>query len=170
MNDKAFENKVNRDVDQAKKDFTTLGEDNVTGLASIKKDLVMLGDDGVTGLSRKFEQLANDTKEMVTDAVKTLNKDVGHGLSQYNAKVQDVADRVPGGFGEKAARYPWVAISIALAVGFLLGSYLKPARSKLTDDDLEKIGGKFDKLIDLLQERYGYTQQQAEEEYKKRTK
>jgi uncharacterized protein YjbJ (UPF0337 family) len=41
---------------------------------------------------------------------------------------------------------------------------------KLTDDDLEKVGGKFDKLIDLLQERYGYTQQQAEEEYKKRTK
>jgi ElaB/YqjD/DUF883 family membrane-anchored ribosome-binding protein len=128
MNDKAFENKVNRDVDQAKKDFTTLGEDNVTGLASIKKDLAMLGDDGVTGLSRKFEQLADDTKEMVTDAVKTLNKDVGHGLSQYNAKAQEVADKVPGGFGEKAARYPWVAISIALAVGFLLGNLLKPAR------------------------------------------
>jgi len=41
---------------------------------------------------------------------------------------------------------------------------------KLTDDDLEKVGGKFDKLIGLLQEKYGYTQQQAEEEYKKRTK
>jgi len=131
MNDKAFENKVNRDVDQAKKDFTTLGEDNVTGLASIKKDLVTLGDDGVTGLSRKFEQLADDTKEMVTDAVKTLNKDVGHGLSQYNAKAQEVADKVPGGFGEKAARYPWVAMSIALAVGFLLGNLLKPTRQPL---------------------------------------
>jgi ElaB/YqjD/DUF883 family membrane-anchored ribosome-binding protein len=162
MKDKAFTKKVNRDVDQTKKDFSTLGEDGVTGMTRIKKDLVTLGEDGVTGLSRKFEQLANDTKEMATDAVKTLNKDVGHGLSQYNAKVQDVADRVPGGFGEKAARYPWVAISISLAVGFLLGSYLKPARSKLTDDDLEKIGGKFDNLIDLLQEKYGYTQQQAE--------
>ena len=41
---------------------------------------------------------------------------------------------------------------------------------KLTDDDLEKVGGKFDKLIGLLQEKYGYTQQQAEAEYQKRTK
>lgn len=41
---------------------------------------------------------------------------------------------------------------------------------KLTDDDLEKVGGNFDKLIGLLQVKYGYTQQQAEEEYKKRTK
>jgi len=41
---------------------------------------------------------------------------------------------------------------------------------KLTDDDLEKVGGHYDKLIGVLQERYGYTQQQAEEEYKKRAK
>jgi len=41
---------------------------------------------------------------------------------------------------------------------------------KLTDDDLEKVGGQYDKLIGLLQEKYGYTQVQAEEEYKKRTK
>jgi ElaB/YqjD/DUF883 family membrane-anchored ribosome-binding protein len=87
-----------------------------------------LGNDGVTGLSRKFEQLADDTKELVTDAVKTVNKDVGHGLSQYNAKVQEAADKVPGGFGEKATRYPWVAMSIALAFGILLGNILKPDR------------------------------------------
>lgn len=41
---------------------------------------------------------------------------------------------------------------------------------KLTDDDLDQVNGKFDKLIGLLQEKYGYTQQQAEEEYQKRTK
>jgi uncharacterized protein YjbJ (UPF0337 family) len=40
---------------------------------------------------------------------------------------------------------------------------------KLTDDDLETVGGKYDKLIGLLQEKYGYTKQQAEEEYEKRT-
>jgi len=131
MNDKAFENKVNQDVDQMKKDIVTLGEDNVTGLTSIKNDLVTLGDDGVTGLSREFDQLAGDTKKMVTEAVKTLNKDVGHGLSQYNAKVQEVADKIPGSFGEKAARYPWVSVSIALAVGLLLGNLLKPSRHHL---------------------------------------
>ena len=110
MDDKAFENKVNRDIDKAKEDVATLGED------------------GVTGLSRKFEQLTDETKEMVTDAVKSLNQEVGHGLSIYNAKVQDVADRLPGDFGKKAARYPWVTITMSLAAGLLLGVLLKPRR------------------------------------------
>jgi uncharacterized protein YjbJ (UPF0337 family) len=41
---------------------------------------------------------------------------------------------------------------------------------KLTDDDLEKVGGNIEKLTGVLQEKYGYTQQQAEDEIKKRTK
>jgi uncharacterized protein YjbJ (UPF0337 family) len=32
---------------------------------------------------------------------------------------------------------------------------------KLTDDDLEKVDGKFDILADLLQEKYGYTRAHA---------
>jgi ElaB/YqjD/DUF883 family membrane-anchored ribosome-binding protein len=106
MSDKAFEKKVNRDVDKAKNDLATLGED------------------GVTGLSRKFEQLTDDTKKTVDVAVKTVNKTVGQGLSQYNAKVQEVADRVPGGLGQKATGYPWVTITISLALGLLLGVLL----------------------------------------------
>ncbi|MBE0411845.1 MAG: hypothetical protein IBX69_19120 [Anaerolineales bacterium] len=128
MSDKAFKKKVNRDIDQTKKDLAALGEDNVTGLDKIRKDLVTLGDDGATGLNRKFSQLAGDAKTRVSDAVETLNKDVTHGLSQYNAKVQNVADRVPGGFGKKAAGYPWVAITISLVFGLLVGFLLKPGR------------------------------------------
>ncbi len=41
---------------------------------------------------------------------------------------------------------------------------------KLTDDDLQKVDGKFDQLAGVLQEKYGYTLQQAEDEIKKRTK
>ncbi len=41
---------------------------------------------------------------------------------------------------------------------------------KLTDDDLEKVNGNLDKLLGVLQEKYGYTQEQAREEYEKRTK
>ena len=36
---------------------------------------------------------------------------------------------------------------------------------KLTDDDVENIGGKKDKLLGKLQERYGWTREKAEEEY-----
>lgn len=41
---------------------------------------------------------------------------------------------------------------------------------ELTDDDLDKVEGNFDKLMGLLQEKYGYTREEAEEEYEKRTK
>jgi uncharacterized protein YjbJ (UPF0337 family) len=41
---------------------------------------------------------------------------------------------------------------------------------KLTDDDLERAGGKADQIIGLLQEKYGYTVEQAKEEYNKRLK
>ena len=110
MNDKGFENKVERDVEKAKKDIVTLGED------------------GVTGLTRKFDQLTGDAKKSVTAGMKSFNKTVGQGLSDYNAKAQDVADRVPGGFGKKVAGYPWVTITMSLAVGLLLGVLLKPGR------------------------------------------
>ena len=110
MNDKQFENKVNRDVENAKNDLATLGND------------------GITGLSRKYEQLTDDTKKSVDAAAKSVNKAVGQGLSQYNAKLQEVADKVPGDFGKKAAGYPWVSMTISLIFGLLLGVLLKPGR------------------------------------------
>jgi uncharacterized protein YjbJ (UPF0337 family) len=41
---------------------------------------------------------------------------------------------------------------------------------KLSDDDLERVGGKADQLIGLLQQKYGYTREQAEEEFNRRLK
>lgn len=110
MNDKKFKQQVIRDVDKAKIDLATLR------------------DDGITGLNRIFEQLTGETQKTVDGAAKTVNQTVGHGLSQFNAKVQDVADRVPGDLGKKAIGYPWVTITISLVVGLLLGALLKPSR------------------------------------------
>ena len=39
---------------------------------------------------------------------------------------------------------------------------------KLTDNDVEKIAGSFDKLVGILQERYGYGKEKAEEEISRR--
>jgi uncharacterized protein YjbJ (UPF0337 family) len=36
---------------------------------------------------------------------------------------------------------------------------------KLADDDLEKVGGHFDKFIGLIQQKYGYSREKAEQEY-----
>jgi uncharacterized protein YjbJ (UPF0337 family) len=35
---------------------------------------------------------------------------------------------------------------------------------KLTDDDLDRIGGKRDRLVGTLQEKYGWTKREAEDE------
>jgi uncharacterized protein YjbJ (UPF0337 family) len=39
---------------------------------------------------------------------------------------------------------------------------------KLTDNDLDRAAGKFDVLVGMLQEKYGYTRQQAAAEVEKR--
>jgi uncharacterized protein YjbJ (UPF0337 family) len=39
---------------------------------------------------------------------------------------------------------------------------------KLTDDDLERAGGKIDQMIGLLQQKYGYSRRQAEQEFDQR--
>jgi len=39
---------------------------------------------------------------------------------------------------------------------------------KLTDDDMERVGGEIDKIIGLIQEKYGYTSEQARQEFNQR--
>ena len=41
---------------------------------------------------------------------------------------------------------------------------------KLTDDELEQAGGKADQLIALLQQKYGYSREQAEQEFERQIK
>ncbi len=43
---------------------------------------------------------------------------------------------------------------------------VKTKWGKLTDDDLTEIEGHEDKLLGLLQKRYGYAKDEAEKEYK----
>jgi len=135
-------NKVDRDAVNGKKTLSALVErgvfqlsrfeDNVSqATGKSRGDLTTWLEDGVSQLSKGFEKLKGNVREIVVDAAATVKKDVGHGLSAYNAKAQKVADKVLGGIGKKVFRHPWVAISTALAVGFLLGSLLKPTRKFL---------------------------------------
>jgi len=39
---------------------------------------------------------------------------------------------------------------------------------KLTDDDLEQANGKAEQIVGLLQQKYGYTREAAEEEFNRR--
>lgn len=42
---------------------------------------------------------------------------------------------------------------------------IKAKWGKLTDDDLDEIGGNQEKLVGILQKRYGYAKEEAEREY-----
>jgi len=47
---------------------------------------------------------------------------------------------------------------------------LKEWWGKLTDDDLEQAGGNAEQIVGLLQQKYGYTRERAEEEFNGRIK
>ena len=135
MNNSQLEKKVRLDAAKVSKDVNNLIGDSTVRLSRFedsvskaKEDVVTWVDDNVTQLSDGLEKAAGDARETLTKTTATVKKEVGQGLSQYNAKAQKVANQVPGDFGVKAARYPWVAMSFALAIGFLLGLLLKPTR------------------------------------------
>ena len=140
MNDQQLEKKVGRDIGKVKKDLGTLVgdiaarinrvDDNVSqATVSTKNGVTTWTKDSASQVSEGFEKVTDDAKEGVVDAASMVQKDVGHGLSQYNTRAQQVADKIPGDFGKKAAQNPWVMVSIALGVGFLFGSILSgPAR------------------------------------------
>jgi uncharacterized protein YjbJ (UPF0337 family) len=44
---------------------------------------------------------------------------------------------------------------------------IKAKWGKITDDDLTAIEGNEEKLLGILQERYGYSREEAQKEYKK---
>lgn len=57
-----------------------------------------------------------------------------------------------------------MASDILKGMWMQLRGEVKKQWGKLTDDDLDVIEGESEKLIGRLQERYGYTRQQAEQE------
>jgi ElaB/YqjD/DUF883 family membrane-anchored ribosome-binding protein len=137
MNDQQLEKKIRQDAAKVRKDLNLLAEHSAARISKlennvnqatgkVKEDLTTWVDGGVSQLSDGLEKLTSNAKETVAGAAATVKKDVGHGLRQYNAKAQKVVDSVPGDLGKQAARYPWVGMSIALAVGFMVGSLLKP--------------------------------------------
>jgi uncharacterized protein YjbJ (UPF0337 family) len=66
-------------------------------------------------------------------------------------------------FHEKAPGMNWEQIA---GNWKQLKGQVKEKWGKLTDDDLDVIEGKKDQLVGRLQERYGYSKEQAEKELK----
>ncbi len=87
----------------------------------MKNDFMQLAKDSTTKINRDIERIACEAQDTVTTRAKSVAKDVGQGLSQYNSRVDNLVAKMPGNINTKASRYPWVALSIVLVVGLLLG-------------------------------------------------
>ncbi len=142
MNDRQLDRKSRQDAAKVKKDLGTLAEDSAARVSNVaenisdatthaKTRISTWVDDNASRMSREFGKITGDAKESVVGAATILKEDIGHGLSQYNTKVQEMVDKAPGGLSEQAAKYPWVALSITVLAGFLLGMLIRPARQVL---------------------------------------
>jgi ElaB/YqjD/DUF883 family membrane-anchored ribosome-binding protein len=142
MNEMQLEKKVRQDAAKIKKDLGTLLEDSSAGINSFgdsvaqsaaksSSNLTKKVENGISQVSSNVEKLAGDAKDSVVNTATSVKNDVGNGLSNYNAKAQKVVDKVPGNIGKKAAKYPWVTITIALVVGIWIGSMVRPNRRPL---------------------------------------
>ncbi|HMN59054.1 MAG TPA: hypothetical protein PJ988_01745 [Anaerolinea sp.] len=135
MFDKTREKKNSQDVTQVSEDLRNLQNDATAQVTSVIDNVTQSAEDlttrliqSVSLLSEGIEKLKGDAAETVMNASANVKKGVGQGLTQYNARANEVAGKVPGGLAKKAAMYPWVAMSITLIAGLVLGSFLKPGR------------------------------------------
>lgn len=102
MNDQQLENKVRRDADKVKKDIRTLlghGADRI----------------------ERFE-------DQVSQGSVKAKEDLATWAEDSASQVGDKFEKVTTSLAQQVSSHPWVAISIGLAFGFLLGSLIKPVQ------------------------------------------
>lgn len=147
MNEKQLDKKVSQDATNVKKEINNLVEDSAARLGKFgdnvsqatvkaKEDVTTWAEDSAAQLSKGFEKISGDAKETLVDTATTVKKDVGDRLNQYNSKAQEIASNFPDSMAKKVAMYPWVAIAVGLAVGFLLGIILRPSRQLLDEPQI----------------------------------
>lgn len=128
MKKKKIEDQVTSTMDNVKSGYKNAEEKTVEAVKNVKDDVVEWAEDGVSKIREGAHDFTENAKETLQKTSKAIDKNVKHGMDQYNKKAQQMADKVPGEFGEKVRRYPWVAITIGVLFGFVLGVLLKPTR------------------------------------------
>jgi len=122
------QDQITSTMDDVKSGYKQVEEKTVEAVTQAKDDVVTWVEEGVSNIKESSHQLMDDAKQTYDKTAKAIDKNVKHGLSQYNVKAQEIADKVPGGLGDKVIRYPWVAMTVSLFLGIALGYLLKPTR------------------------------------------
>jgi hypothetical protein len=107
-----YHSQINTSQEEKKgsSDLSTLVEESVFELSKFKENVSPVAD------ISKFEKFKGKATEKMVGVLEEVKRDIGFGLGKIR---------------KKAFRYPWAALTAALAVGFLMGSLIKPTRKVL---------------------------------------
>ena len=122
MNTSTIVGKVKQLRGQQKTQKGINGRDALEALAGKQEELVGMAQE-------KYGQIKEKAQEAVVNVSNTADaakQKVDSQLNDYNAKMKEVADRLPGDVNETITRYPWVTVVTALGVGVVVGMWLKP--------------------------------------------
>ncbi|MDX1524066.1 MAG: hypothetical protein R3264_20725 [Anaerolineae bacterium] len=122
MNTSTIVGKVKQLGGQKKTQKGINGRDALEALAGKQEELVGMAQE-------KYGQIKEKAQEAVVNVSTTADaakQKVDSQLNDYNAKMKEVADRLPGDVNETITRYPWVTVVTALGVGVVVGMWLKP--------------------------------------------
>ena len=140
MNDQKLDKKVRKDAERVQKELSALAKDGAARLSSFennailaagkaKKELTKQVEGSVSQLSQGFDQATKNATQTISGTSAKLKKDIGHRLSHFVTKAQEVTVEIPKNIDKKASSFPWaIVITIGLAVGFVVGLLFLPTR------------------------------------------
>ncbi|MCB9078161.1 MAG: hypothetical protein H6631_11250 [Anaerolineaceae bacterium] len=127
MNTDIISGKVKQAVGNAKYEQAKQGIDSVSKALEGKREEVAGVAQETYGYVIEKAQQVVDNLTSKTDEAK---QQVDTRLSDYNNKLAAAADHLPGDVNRTIVRYPWMTIVAVLALGLVIGFWLKPCFKK----------------------------------------
>jgi ElaB/YqjD/DUF883 family membrane-anchored ribosome-binding protein len=85
-------------------------------------------DEGSARLSASLDRLADQMQKRYNITRDKAELTMSRFLDQYDHKVYELVQSLPGDLDRRVIRYPWAAIATMLGVGLLVGFITKPGR------------------------------------------
>ena len=83
-------------------------------------------DEGRTRLTASVDRLADQMQKQYHITRDKAELTVSRFLDQYDHKVYEAVQRLPGNLDRRVIRYPWATIATTLGLGLLVGFIIKP--------------------------------------------
>ena len=85
-------------------------------------------DEGRTRLAGSVDRLADQMQKRYHISRDKAELTVSRFLDQYDHKVYELVQSLPGDLDRRVIRYPWASIATMLGLGLLVGFIIKPSR------------------------------------------